>query len=296
MRDPLKERAAPEKRAVRRSFERAAASYDAHAVLHREIASRLLEHLDPIRIDPQRVLDLGCGTGAAMGALRARFPRAQVVGIDIALAMLRAASKRVPAWRRWLGARAQGLACADAERLPLAASTVDFAFSNLALQWCDAPTLLAEVARVLPPGGLFLFSTFGPDTLKELRTAFSAAGDGDAHVHAFTDMHDVGDALVHAGFADPVMEMEMLSLEYASVEALARDLKAVGARNALASRARGLYGRNRWARVAAAYEASRRAGALPASYEVIYGHAWKTGPRRRADGRQVIDVHRPARP
>ena len=288
----LKEGASAEKRAVRRAYERAASTYDAHAILHREIGSRLLEHLDPIRVDPRRVLDLGCGTGASFDALRARFPRAQMVGADIAIGMLRAASKRAPAWRRWLGAAAPQLICADAERLPVAAASIDLAFSNLVLQWCDAARVLGEVARVLPPGGLFLFSTFGPDTLKELRDAFIAAGDRGAHVRAFADMHDVGDALVQAGFADPVMEMEMVTLEYASVDSLASDLKAVGARNAPASRQRGLYGRNRWTRVVAAYEASRRGGSLPASYEVVYGHAWKTAPRRLADGRQVIDVRR----
>ena len=155
--------------------------------------------------------------------------------------------------------------------------------------------LLAEAARVLPAGGLFLFSTFGPDTLKELRSAFRCAGDARAHVNEFVDMHDLGDGLVHAGFADPVMEMEMVTLEYADIGALARDLKAVGARNALVARPRGLYGRRRWQRVAAAYEGSRRDGAIPASCEIIYGHAWKTAPRHIADGRQVIDVRRPPR-
>ena len=296
MRGDLKQGAAPDKRVVRRSFDRAARTYDAHAVLHREIGARLLEHLDPIRVAPRRVVDLGCGTGAAFAGLRARFPESHIVGVDLAPSMLRAAARRSPAWRRWFGAATPSLVCADAERLPLAPASAELAFSNLALQWCDAASVFAEAARVLPAGGLFLFSTFGPDTLKELRSAFAAAGDQGAHVNAFVDMHDLGDALVHAGFADPVMEMEMLTLEYGRLEALARDLKAVGARNALAARPRGLYGRSRWSRVEAAYEASRRGDALPASYEVIYGHAWKGAPRRISDGRQVIGVHRPARP
>jgi len=141
---------------------------------------------------------------------------------------------------------------------------------------------------VLETGGLFMFSTFGPDTLKELRRAFAAVDDRD-HVNTFIDMHDLGDALVHAGFADPVMEMESLVLEYADVEAVARDLKAIGARNALPGRPRGLAGKSRWQAMAAHYERCRRDGALPATYEVVYGHAWKAAPRKTADGRQVID-------
>ena len=187
-----------------------------------------------------------------------------------------------------MGRRHPLLACADAERLPLAAGSLDLVFSNLALQWCRPEAVFSEAARVLRPGGLLIFSTFGPDTLKELRGAFAAA-DGHAHVNTFIDMHDLGDALVHAGFADPVMDMEMITLEYACVEAVARDLKAIGARNSLPGRPRGLSGRGRWRQVIAAYEKDRRNGVLPASYEVVYGHAWKTAPRRLADGRQVID-------
>jgi malonyl-CoA O-methyltransferase len=291
----LSARASPEKRAVRRAYERAAPTYDAHAVLQREVGARLLEHLDPIRIEPRRILDLGCGTGSAFAGLRARFPQAAIVGIDITQAMLGEARRRLPAWRRWLGAAAPRLVCGDAEGLPFAGASAELAVSNLALLWCDAEAVFAEVARVVPAGGLFLFSTFGPDTLKELRAAFRAAGDTAAHVNTFVDMHDLGDALVRAGFADPVMEMEMITLEYAGIDALARDLKAVGARNALAARPRGLYGRRRWERVTAAYEAARRGGVLPASCEIIYGHAWRVAPRRLADGRQVIDVHHAAR-
>jgi malonyl-CoA O-methyltransferase len=281
----------PDKRAVRRSFERAAATYDRHSVLQSEVGERLLAHLEPMRLEPRRVLDLGCGTGAWLAALEARFPKSEVIGIDVAPAMLALAAARTPAWKRLVPMRKPRLACADAERLPLAAASVQLVFSNLALQWCDPARVFAEAARVLPPGGLILFSTFGPDTLKELRNAFAQV-DGDAHVNRFVDMHDLGDALVHASFADPVMEMEMITLEYATVDAIARDLKAIGAHNSLPGRPRGLGGRRRWDAVVAAYEKWRRAEALPASYEVIYGHAWKVAPRKSADGRQVIDFRR----
>ena len=277
----------PDKRAVRRAFDGAADTYDRHDVLQREVGARLLKHLDPIRIDPARILDLGCGTGGSFAALRERFPRPQIVGIDVAHAMLRKARDRTPAWKRWLRAQSPRLVCGDAERLPIASGSAQMVFSNLALQWTQPQAVFAEAARVLESGGLFLFSTFGPDTLKELRDAFATV-DGQGHVNHFIDMHDLGDGLVHAGFADPVMEMEVITLEYATVEAIARDLKAIGARNALPDRPRGLSGRGRWRAVAAAYEKHRREGILPATYEVIYGHAWKTAPKRLQDGRQVI--------
>lgn len=286
--------ASPDKRLVRRSFERAARRYDESAFLQREIGNRLLAHLEPIRIEPARMVDLGSGTGLFFDALLQRYPRAELVGIDFALAMLEAAHSRTPWWRRALKGRSPALVCADAERLPLANASADLVFSNLALQWCNPVKAFAETARVLATGGLFLFSTFGPDTLKELRAAFAAV-DGHAHVNTFVDMHDLGDELVAAGFADPVMEMETLTLEYPDVERLARDLKAIGAHNVLPDRPRGLSGRGRWTRMAERYEALRRSGALPATFEVVYGHAWKTAPRRLADGRQVIDVHRRGR-
>ncbi len=277
------------KRTVRRAFSRAAPDYDRHAVLQREVGTRLLEHLDPIRIAPSRLVDLGCGTGAAFADLRKRYPDARLVGIDLALPMLDAARARNPWWRRALQGNAAQLACADAERLPLASGCAGLLFSNLMLQWCDPSAVFAEAARVLETGGLLLFSTYGPDTLMELRAAF--AEEGARHVHSFVDMHDLGDALVAAGFADPVMEMEKVTVEYASVEALAKDLRAAGEGNALPARPRGLGGRERWRRMVERYEGHRRGDALPATYEIVYGHAWKAAPRRVADGRAIVDFH-----
>lgn len=280
----------PEKRAVRRSFERAAATYDRHSVLQGEVGRRLLDHLEGIRIEPQRILDLGCGTGASFELLRSRFTAAEIVGVDIALPMLAHARQRPPWLQRLLKLRLPRLVCGDAERLPLAPGAFQLIFSNLALQWCRPHLVFLEAARALDNGGLFMFSTFGPDTLKELRAAFARV-DGAEHVNAFIDMHDLGDALVHAGFADPVMEMEVITLEYSTVMDVARDLRAIGARNAMPGRPRGLAGRQRWERVAAGYETQRSNGVLPATYEVIYGHAWKVPPKKTADGRQVIDFH-----
>jgi malonyl-CoA O-methyltransferase len=281
----------PEKRAVRRSFERAAATYDRNSVLQCEIGLRLLSHLDGIRIAPSRVLDIGCGTGMFFDKLRERFPGAQLTGVDIAHPMLQRAQKRTPWVQRKLGIRTPRLVCADAESLPIAGGSQQYVFSNLALQWCRPDAVFAEAARVLDNGGLFMFSTFGPDTLKELRAAFAVV-DSAAHVNQFIDMHDLGDGLVRAGLADPVMEMETITLEYGNVEKVARDLKAIGAHNSLPGRPRGLAGRERWRRVIAEYEKRRANGVLPATYEVIYGHAWKVPPKRIADGRQVIDFRR----
>jgi malonyl-CoA O-methyltransferase len=260
----VKEHVFPVKRDARRGFERAAAGYDAGAVLQREVGRRLFEHLDPIVIEPRRIVDLGCGTGEALGPMAKRYPKAGLVGIDFSRAMLERARARSGWLRRTFGSTPH-LVCADAGRLPLAAASVDFVFSNLALQWSPPEGVFAEAARVLPAGGLFMFSTLGPD------------------------MHDVGDALVHAGFADPVMEMEVITLEYSRVEDLARDLKAAGASNTLPHRARGLTTPRRWKRMAERYESHRRGGALPATFEIVYGHAWKAAPRRTADGRHVID-------
>jgi malonyl-CoA O-methyltransferase len=266
---------------ARRAFERAAATYDSADALHREVGRRLVEHLDPIRIDPARVLDLGCGTGSQLGALARRFPRSQVVGIDFSRAMLERARARAPWWRRAVWGGVPRFACAELARLPLANASADLAFSNLALQWCDAPGVFAEAARILVKDGLLLFSTLGPDTLRELRAAF-----GIAAFPGLVDMHDLGDALVAAGFGQPVMEMELLTLEYSTLEALLADLHAVGA---LAAAQPGLGGRDRRKAAARSYEARRRDGALPATYEIVYGHAWKAGARHTSDGRQVID-------
>lgn len=273
---------------ARRAFERAAATFDSADALHREVGRRLVEHLDPIRVDPARVLDLGCGTGPQLDTLARRFPGSEILGIDFSRAMLERALARAPWWRRALASRVPRFACADLAKLPLAPASAGLAFSNLALQWCDAPAVFAEASRVLVKDGLILFSTLGPDTLRELRAAF-----GVAAFPGLVDMHDLGDALVAAGFGQPVMEMELLTLEYSTLEALLADLHAVGA---LASATPGLGGRERRKAAAQAYEARRRDGALPATYEVVYGHAWKAGTRKAADGRQVIDFVRAPQP
>jgi malonyl-CoA O-methyltransferase len=257
-----------DKRLARLAFERAAPTYDAAAALQQEIGRRMMDRLDLIRLRPSRILDLGAGTGEFSQALMRRYRKADVVALDLALNMLRRTRRRGGWFRR------PGCVCGDAERLPFADGSFQFIFSNLMLQWCqDLEPVFTELRRVLTPGGLLMFTTFGPDTLVELRASWEAV-DGYSHVNRFIDMHDVGDALVHARWAEPVMDAERITVTYRDAGTLMQDLKHLGAHNITAGRPRGLTGRRRLQRVLQAYERYRRDGVLPASYEVVYGHAW----------------------
>ncbi|MEX2482328.1 MAG: malonyl-ACP O-methyltransferase BioC [Gammaproteobacteria bacterium] len=263
-----------DKQRVATHFGKAAESYDAHAVLQREVAQRALERLDYMNLEPRHVLDLGAGTGCCARALARRYRKARIVECDLAPAMLQVSRRQAP---RWFSRHHH--VCADAERLPFAAATFELVFSSLAVQWCeDLPATFRGVRRTLADGGLFLFTTLGPDTLQELRTAFASVSDAP-RVNRFIDMHDIGDMLGAAGFADPVMEAEHIAVEYDDVVTLLHDLKGLGAANADAARPRGMLGPRQLRQVIAAYEQRRRSGKLPATYEVIYGHAWAV-PRR----------------
>ena len=287
-----------DKKQVRRSFERAANSYDAAAVLQHEVCKRMDERLDLIKLQPALILDAGSGTGNALPTLQQRYPKARVIAFDLAYTMLlrgrlHEAERTAAPWWKFVAKPIVIPVCGDIEQLPLANASVDLVWSNLALQWVnDLDQAFAEFNRVLAPGGLIMFSTFGPDTLKELRDAFATSDGVEQHTHVsrFIDLHDVGDILVKRGFADPVMDMEPFTLTYSDVRALMHDLKAIGAHNATQSRAPGLTGRARLAAVTAAYEPLRRDGKLPATFEVVYGHAWKPLLRVTASGKRVIDI------
>ena len=278
----MSESSSIDKRQARRAFSRAADNYDEVAVLQREIGGRMLERLDYVKLEPSVVLDAGCGTGVATEALARRYRKARVLALDFALPMLRRARRRGP----WL--RKPLCVCGDIEHLPLRTQTVDLVFSNAALQWSNDPgRVFGELLRVLKPGGLLMFTTFGPDTLKELRTAWSTV-DGHSRVSPFVDMHDLGDALVRAGFAEPVMDAEWMTLTYGDVDGLMRDLKVLGAANATADRPRGMTGRASFEAMRASYDAFRVDDRLPATYEVVYGHAWAPEQRRGSGGEVLV--------
>ena len=286
---------------VRRAFGRAATTYDGAAVLEREVAGRMAQRLDYIKLAPLAILDAGCGTGEASAELAARYPAARIVALDAALPMALAARLRLrrtrSMFRRLLAPlvpRIDGAVpasvCADVHALPLRGVEFDMIWSNLALHWAnDPPRVFAEFRRVLKVGGLLTFTTLGPDTLKELRAAFAYA-DGYTHTNRFIDMHDLGDMLVAAGFADPVMDMEHLTMTYAEPRPLLAELKAVGAVNATRGRPRGLMGKARWQRMLAALERARRDGRVPATFEIVYGHAWKGDPRHTAEGHAIVKL------
>jgi len=259
-----------DKERAREDFNSAAQGYDDTAVLQRSVSDRLIERLELMIVEPGRVLDLGSGTGRSAYKLAGRFRRARLIQADFAVNMLRTARRRVSS----LFSR-HSFVCAEAERLSLAHASLDLVFSNLMLQWCSDPAgVFQEVSRVLKPGGLFIFSSLGPDTLHELRDSWSSVDDS-IHVNAFIDMHDLGDALMQSGFEHPVMETEYFELTYSDVFALMRDLKQLGANNVNLGRRHTLTGKGRLQAMIAEYEKKRCVHKLPATYEVIYGHAWK---------------------
>lgn len=272
-------------RHVRRAFSRASASYADAARLQHEIEARLLESLDYYAEGraadartPSVVVDLGCGPGSAARAMQQRWPKARVLALDLALPMLQRQTSPGALARTLssvgLGARAPARICADARALPLADHTVDLLFSNLCLQWVeDLPAVFAGFRRVLKPNGMLIVSTFGPDTLYELRTAFAAA-DAVPHVSPFASIAQFGDALIGAGFRNPVLDRDDLVTRYDDLPALMRELRAIGATNALRARRHTLTGKTRFAAATNAYETFRDADRLPATWEVITALAW----------------------
>jgi malonyl-CoA O-methyltransferase len=268
---------------VRRSFDRAAGSYDAAAVLHTEARNNLLQRLELMAIAPKVIIDAGAGTAHAARALKRRYPKSLVIALDYSPGMLRVAARQ----NAWL--RPFHRLCADAQRLPFADSSVDLIVSNLLLQWCDPDTVFSEFRRVLSPQGLLTLTTLGPDTLRELRAAWAGV-DSHPRVHSFIDMHDLGDAMVRNGFVSPVLDVEQFTLQYPDVRAIAADLKALGAHNAAGARTKALTGRRKFAAMQSAYETQRREGRLPATYEVVFAHAWvpvQSPQRSTAEGTQV---------
>jgi len=274
---------------VRQHFSHAAGTLHSADFLSRETSSRMAERLDYIRLDPARILDVGCGTGADLQPLAERFPAAEIFGVDFADRLLSMARPHRSLWEQVRGLnRPPHLACADANTLPLATGTFDLAWSNQLLHWISDPMpAFLEMQRVLRVGGMLMFATLGPDTLKELREAFPS-GQGD-RVHRFIDMHDLGDCLVKAGFSDPVMDMQMLTLTYPDIDSLFMDLRHSGSSNAACGRPKGLTGKAGWAAARSTLEHSAQEnGQIPVSVELVFGHAWKAEPTHIGDGRAII--------
>ncbi len=250
---------------IRNTFNDASSNYDDNAFLQNEIANRLSEKLKVISIKPQTIIDLGSGTGLLSNKTAEIFPNANLVCVDFAQKSLLKNSQNLKV-------------CANAYELPFASNSIDFIVSNLMMQWCpDLKTLFNECFRVLKPQGLFLFTTFGPDTLKELKRSWSAV-DSSSHVNNFVDMHDIGDQMLQSGFQSPIMEMENITLTYEKVLDLMHDLKSIGAQN-VSNRSKTLTGKTKFKKMIEMYESYRSDGKLPATYEVIYGHAWKNEKR-----------------
>jgi malonyl-CoA O-methyltransferase len=280
---------------VRRHATRSADTFDAHAVLHREVASRMNERLDYIKITPHRILDLGCATGGAQPLLAARYPHAQRVALDFALPRVQRAAPHATFMQKLRRQSVSQGVCADMQALPFAPRSFNLVWSNLALHWLNDPKpAIHAVFQTLDVGGLLMFTCLGPDTLKELRHAFKRTAPPPTHrpdhLHRFVDLHDIGDLLIGAGFATPVMDVETITLTYASVEALVRDLRATGSHNATHNRPRGLA--RTAARTLQAQLPHAADGRFSASFEVIYGHAWKPEPKRTSDGASIVRFQR----
>jgi len=275
-----------EKQGLIQAFDQVAGGYEQHAILQRTVMERVLERLDLTRLKAGRVLDLGSGTGLASRLLAQRYKKAQVVQLDLSPGMLRESRSRSP---RFFSR--QRYICADAEMLPMADRSVDLVFSNLMLQWCnDLDSVITGAGRVLRPEGLFIFATLGPDTLKELRLSWEEV-DRSIHVNTFLDMHDVGDALMRAGFDAPVLDVEHITLAYEDGYKLMRELKNLGAHNVNVGRRRTLTGKNRMQKMLTIYEQFRQDGRLPATYEVVYGHAWMADrPFKTASDDKAVSI------
>lgn len=258
---------------IARSFSLAAEDYDRHAFIQKEIGARLLERLSLIKIPPKTILDVGAGTGFLTRQLQQTFPQSRIIGLDLAQGMT-CYAQRKQSWRLWQN-QPQYI-CGDMEMLPFASSSFDLIFSNFTLQWSFALNqVFAEFKRILKPNGLLFFSTVGPKTLYELRQSWATA-DSFTHVNSFLDLHDIGDLLLNTHFSSPVMDMEMLTIHYQHVKQLLADLKATGARNMNLTRAKGLTSKSQLEQMTAAYQTFKQPdGLLPATFEVIYGHAWQ---------------------
>ena len=272
-------------RDVRRRADRAAGGFDNVDFVHATARSGLLARLLPVTVQVRTVVDLGAATGSGCPLLARRFRGARILAVDVSAAMLRAARRKQGVFRRYR------LVQADACKLPFADHSLDLVFANLLLPWIDEPRrLFEEVARVLRQGGVFAFSTLGPDSLSLLRHAWQQVDD-HAHVNRFFDMHDIGDAALQAGLRDPVLDVDRMTVTYHDAATLFRELTAMGARNSLGGRARSLTGKARFQRMLGGLESGRSGGTLPLELEIVFGHCFGAG-RRPASAEVRVDASR----
>lgn len=265
-------------RDVARRFDRAAGTFDDCDFVHRHCFKGLLDRAEPLRLDRPLVLDLGCATGRGSRELAKHFRRARIVSLDASRPMLERARSTRSRFSRIREVQA------DARRLPFRTASFDVVWANLLLPWQSDPApVFQEARRVLRPEGVFLFSSLGPDSFRELRAAWQE-DDNPFHVHPLWDMHDLGDGLMRAGLSDPVLDVDPLRVRYRSASALFRDLTGAGARNALCGRRRSLTGKGRFARMTRALEAAE-SSEFELSLELVYGHAF--APQARAEGAEI---------
>ena len=278
------------KQQIRDSFNKAADSYDSAAIVQQEVCRRLLERLEYIKARPATILDIGSGTGQGTLGLAKQYPDAAIVSMDLAENMLKKSrallrqegqtSGLINHLKSVMGAASRTNiteVCADAEKLPFADASIDLIFSNLTIQWCfDLTALFHEFRRVLKPGGFMLFTTFGSETLRELKSSWAAVSD-KVHVNDFVDMHDIGDVLYNVQAENPVMDSEKIILNYQNIKQILLEIKAVGAHNQNTGRHLGLTGKTRLKAMYQAYEKFYTEQGYPVTYEVLYGHAWNPG-------------------
>ena len=258
---------------MQRRFASAASSFDAASFVHQQTLLALLDRLAPVVLSPAVVLDIGAGTGIGSRALAKHFRKSRVVSLDLSADMLALAKTNKPFFSKLSELRA------NANQLPIRSGSVDLVFANLLLPWIDDLSIcLAEISRILNKGGVFAFATLGPDSLNELRRAWATV-DSDVHVRRFADMHDVGDALLQNGLADPVLDVDYLTVTYQDTASLYRDLSACGARNSLGLRRKSLTGKNRFTRMENAITNESASDRFTMTLELVYGHAWGVGPR-----------------
>ncbi|HKK15797.1 MAG TPA: malonyl-ACP O-methyltransferase BioC [Gammaproteobacteria bacterium] len=276
------------KQRIAQNFSRASAGYEQSAVLQNTVAERMLSRLDLVTVSPDTIIDAGAGTGRAARMLAKRYKRARVLQVDLSAAMLSHSRNNTP---RFFSR--QFFVCGDVENMPLASHCCQLLFSSMTYQWCnDLDAAFTEATRLLQPNGLFMFATLGPDTLKELRESWATVDDIE-HVNTFMDMHDIGDAVVRAGLENVVMDVEIITVQYPDCYTLMRDIKHIGAGNTLAGRMRGLTGKERLQKMIRAYENYRQDDYLPATYEIVYGHAWVPlqGVQHKQDGETFISIN-----